>query len=468
MFELTEKEISSVELSKRLAENKAGALVTFEGWVRDHNQGLKVKSLEYQVYESLALKEGAKILHEAKEKFNLHGIECVHRHGHLKIGEIAVWVGASASHRDEAFKATRYVIDEIKHRLPIWKKEHYLNQEPEWVYCQHHATHVHFEFADYFRKQCTVVDPAPLRAKKVIVIGAGGLGCPALQGLATSGIGFLTIIDPDQVDVSNLHRQPLYRLSDVGEKKAILAVQRLNEMNEWLQTTAVTEFVNAENAVALLTGADLVLDCTDTLATKFLIHDVCFALKIPLVSASIYRFEGQLRTFLPNAKESGCLRCLYPTTPDDENIGNCNDFGVLGAAVSALGSLQASQAIQFLSTGKSASVANTHYFDFETLTVTKIKNLVRKECEVCSSASSFTPPKVSAQPLEVQAAQLTGLEKLIDIREDQDPDFSHFIGKPEKIVIYCHKGIRSQRVAKEWRARGVSEIYSLVGGAGSL
>lgn len=137
MFSICDTALDRDALMEFLRDDRAGAMVVFEGWVRDHNDGKKVSSLEYQVYEELALKEGLKILEEAKKKFSLHQIAGAHRQGHLKLGEVAVWVGAVASHRDEAFQAARYVIDEIKRRLPVWKKEHYAEQKPEWVYCAH-------------------------------------------------------------------------------------------------------------------------------------------------------------------------------------------------------------------------------------------------------------------------------------------------------------------------------------------
>lgn len=120
-----------------------GGFVSFEGWVRDRNEGQQVLRLEYQVYEALALKEGNRIINEALERFPVASAVCVHRAGMLEIGELAVWVGVSAGHRDEAFKACRYIIDEIKHRVPIWKKEYYAGGDSGWVNCEACASHAH-------------------------------------------------------------------------------------------------------------------------------------------------------------------------------------------------------------------------------------------------------------------------------------------------------------------------------------
>lgn len=138
VFTCTDRPIETESLIQRLCCPQAGALVTFTGWVRDHNEGKSVSSLEYQIYGELALKEGLKIISEAQQNFALQDAIAVHRQGHLHIGDIAVWVGTSASHREAAFSANRYIIDQIKLRLPIWKKEHYHHQPAQWVYCSHH------------------------------------------------------------------------------------------------------------------------------------------------------------------------------------------------------------------------------------------------------------------------------------------------------------------------------------------
>ena len=124
-----------------LEQPGCGGYVTFEGWVRNRNDGHDVTRLEYQAYEKLALKEGERIMAEAKEKFPFEAAECVHRVGLLEIGDLAVWVAVSSVHRDEAFKACRYIIDEVKHRVPIWKKEHYADGHSGWVNCERCAQH---------------------------------------------------------------------------------------------------------------------------------------------------------------------------------------------------------------------------------------------------------------------------------------------------------------------------------------
>ena len=135
-MKITDKEIKITQASIRLRNMRAGAYASFEGWIRNHNEGQNVRSLEYEVYEPIAIKEGENIIDEAKKKFNIHHASCIHRSGLLDIGECAVWVGVSASHRKDAFEACKFIIDEVKSRLPIWKKEYYENGDSGWVNCE--------------------------------------------------------------------------------------------------------------------------------------------------------------------------------------------------------------------------------------------------------------------------------------------------------------------------------------------
>ena len=141
MFELCNTALEPEALKSSLADHGAGACVTFEGWVRDHNEGQRVERLEYEAYPALALAEGQRIVEEARARYGLIVAHCVHRVGSLALGELAVWVGVSTAHRDEAFAACRYIIDEIKHRVPIWKKEHYVGGDSGWVNCARCAGH---------------------------------------------------------------------------------------------------------------------------------------------------------------------------------------------------------------------------------------------------------------------------------------------------------------------------------------
>ena len=133
MFILSPETIDSAPLRQKLEDASAGGCVTFEGWVRNENEGREVRQLEYEGYEAVAVKEGQKVLDEALEKFDVLHAECVHRVGHLEVGDLAVWIGVSAGHRAAAFDACRYIIEQVKHRLPIWKKETYTDGDSGWL-----------------------------------------------------------------------------------------------------------------------------------------------------------------------------------------------------------------------------------------------------------------------------------------------------------------------------------------------
>ncbi|MEO0424582.1 MAG: molybdenum cofactor biosynthesis protein MoaE [Pseudomonadota bacterium] len=142
-FEFADSALDLFALRGRTQDDHCGGYVAFEGWVRDHNEGRSVLRLEYEAYEGLAVKEGARIIAEAAERWPITKAGCVHRVGQLEIGDVAVWVGVSAAHRDEAFQAARYIIDEVKVRVPIWKKEHFTDGDSGWVNCERCASHGH-------------------------------------------------------------------------------------------------------------------------------------------------------------------------------------------------------------------------------------------------------------------------------------------------------------------------------------
>lgn len=141
MFRIAAQPFEPSALQRMLADQRAGACVTFEGWVRNRNEGQPVHSLEYEAYEPLAVKEGERILAEARTKFELLDAAAVHRVGHLQLGELAIWVGVVAEHRGAAFDACRYIVDEAKARLPIWKKEHYASGATAWINCATRGDH---------------------------------------------------------------------------------------------------------------------------------------------------------------------------------------------------------------------------------------------------------------------------------------------------------------------------------------
>jgi molybdopterin synthase catalytic subunit len=140
-FRFSHEAIDPVALRAELVDPHCGGFAAFEGWVRNHNEGQQVTRLEYEAFEALGVREGERIIEEARKRFGVDRILCVHRLGSLGLTDTAVWVGAAAAHRDEAFRACRFVIDEVKHRVPIWKKEHYVSGDSGWVNCERCAAH---------------------------------------------------------------------------------------------------------------------------------------------------------------------------------------------------------------------------------------------------------------------------------------------------------------------------------------
>ena len=283
MFQVTEKPIDLERWIQKARNPRAGAFVEFQGWVRDHNEGKKVQSLEYEIFESLARKEAVKIITKAKAKFQVLDIQVVHRVGHMDIGDLAVWVGVSSEHRSAGFRACRYVMDEVKVRLPIWKKEYYLEEDAKWVNCQG-CYQKKIVKQDYYEKQIKLKnlgEPGQKRLQnsQLLVVGAGGLGCPALSYLVAAGVGQITICDPDLLEVSNLHRQTLYSHENIGEYKVNLAKAKLESLNPFVHIQGLSKRVDLGNVQALVASHDLVLDCTDNFESKFLIHDACFFFK---------------------------------------------------------------------------------------------------------------------------------------------------------------------------------------------
>jgi rhodanese-related sulfurtransferase len=224
----------------------------------------------------------------------------------------------------------------------------------------------------------------------------------------------------------------------------------LMEVNPFIAVDAMVESFKTNH----VTGYDLVLDCTDNMATKYFIHDVCFKNKVPLISAGVYKFEGQVRTFIP---EQGCLRCYVTETPDDSLLGNCNDFGVLGATTSVLGSIQAAEAVEFLVNGKNATFEATLHLNVKTLSQMKIKNTAKADCPVCMGKH-----EIKTIDLEVDT---TSEGRVVDIREMSDEEISQLNFTSEKIILACHRGVRSKKVAEALRAQGHAQVYSLKGGA---
>jgi adenylyltransferase/sulfurtransferase len=502
-----------------------GGYVSFEGWVRDHNDGQQVERLEYEAFEALAVREGERIVAEAIRRFGVTKARCIHRVGVLELGDVAVWVGVSAPHRGEAFSACRYIIDEVKHRVPIWKKEYYVSGNSGWVNCErcasaahdHHDHHDHdhhhdhssghghadeakaaaqsadvegkpvarhpvgLPASDYSRQQVLPEigqdGQARIRRARVLVIGAGGLGVPVLGYLAGAGVGTLGVMDGDTLDPSNLHRQTLYSLQDTGRSKALLAAERLRTLNPEVDIRPYVEHASPQNLSGIAAGYDVVVDCSDNFTTRFLVNDVAVTLGKAAVLASVYQYEGQLQVVTAG---SACLRCLWPDGTRDGTVGNCAQAGVLGPVPGVLGSLQALEVLKVILEIDSPARTGVILVDLRTLESRRLTSRRAADCpEHCAVALGG---KVDADDhLGVVATLPTTDWVVVDVRELNEvtaqplpgPSIHIPLGQlldhPEQLaadaryLCVCARGKRGLEAAKALRRAGRNAM-ALTGG----
>lgn len=181
---------------------------------------------------------------------------------------------------------------------------------------------------------------------KVLVIGAGGLGCPILQYLSSCGVGTIGIVDFDTIEIHNLHRQILYGIDDVGKQKALISKEKLSKQYPHIQITAFNELLSEENAEKIISQFDIVVDGSDNFHTRYLVNDTCVAMNKPLVYGSILKFEGQLSVFNVNGSKN--LRDIFPEAPNAEDVPNCDENGVLGALPATIGSMMALETLKLI------------------------------------------------------------------------------------------------------------------------
>lgn len=222
-----------------------------------------------------------------------------------------------------------------------------------------------------------------LLQSKVLVIGMGGLGSPLLMYLAAAGIGNITIIDNDNVELSNLQRQVIHSTQNIGRPKVDSAKSFIEKINPEIKITKINSRVDADNIIELIAKQDVIADGSDNFKTRFLVADTCFKLKKTLISAAITKYEGQISTW-KNKKNLPCYRCLFANEPNDSNINNCSSNGVLGSIGGVFGSLQATEVIkEILNIGSSLS-GFLNIYDLLNNTFRKIKINKDPHCKFCS------------------------------------------------------------------------------------
>ena len=338
-----------------------------------------------------------------------------------------------------------------------------------------------------------------LKQAQVLIIGCGGLGAPVSYYLAAAGVGKLTLVDADTVDLSNLQRQIIYTENDIGKPKASCSQQRLKQLNSDISIDAVCESLTPTNAVELISDADLVLDCTDNFNTRYLINDACKALGKYWLYASVYQFSGQCALFSPGGS---CFRCLFPSAPID--APDCNAAGVLGVLPGLLGTLQATEALRFLLGLPTAIENNLMLIETETLQFQKMALQTKAGCLCCQKGFNFNlhkydhtdykPVCSSDKPVDtasINAEQFDALcqrddIQLIDVRDDNERAAFHLGGehiplakincetfdcslldKQKTLLLYCQSGVRSQ-LARDILLDKNLKALSIIGGIAQI
>lgn len=332
----------------------------------------------------------------------------------------------------------------------------------------------------------------------VLVIGAGGLGAPALLYLAAAGIGRLGIVDFDVVDISNLQRQVIFTTTDVGKSKAEVAAERLRQLNPNIQFMIHQTRITSNNAFGLMDGYDVIIDGSDNLATRYLVNDVCVLLNKQLIYGSVFQFEGQASVFNfleADGSRGPNYRDLFPEPPPPEMVPSCSEGGVLGVLPGMIGTIQATEAIKVITgIGKTLSGRLLLYdaFDFTIRTINIRKNPSNPVSGLEPSITTLidydafcNPIKFSALP-EISVQELKSLMdsnstyQLIDVREHTEVAIVSLpaIHIPLKemgstvdrishnipIIVYCKSGARSATAVRLLQAQGFRNVKSLAGG----
>ncbi|MBB6236952.1 adenylyltransferase/sulfurtransferase [Pedobacter sp. AK013] len=315
-----------------------------------------------------------------------------------------------------------------------------------------------------------------LKAASILVIGAGGLGCPVLQYLAAAGIGQMGIVDNDVVELSNLHRQILYNHMDVGQPKAKVATEKLALLNPHVQLSAYHERFMANNAVSICEAYDIVIDCSDNFTTRYLVNDTCVSLGKTLIFGSILQFEGQVAVF--NHQGGPNYRDLYPAPPT-ENI-NCIEGGVIGILPGIVGLYMANEAIK-LTCGIGETLAG------KLMTINALNNTVlvfnlakEKPTKIVKAETTVnTAKEIDKATLSQWLSESTDEIFLIDVRESYEHEENNIGGinlplyelresfstipKNKKVVCYCQTGQRSKMAVQLLAGLYEGKVYSLTG-----
>jgi adenylyltransferase/sulfurtransferase len=340
-----------------------------------------------------------------------------------------------------------------------------------------------------------------LKNARVLVVGAGGLGSPALLYLAAAGIGTLGVVDFDVVDESNLQRQIIHGISDVGRPKAVSAMESIREVNPLVNVVLHEERLDSDNAMQIFEPYDLIVDGTDNFATRYLVNDACVLLGKPYVWGSIYRFDGQASVFW--AEHGPCYRCLYPEPPPPGMVPSCAEGGVLGVLCASIGSIQVNEAIKLIMGIGDPLVGRLMIYDALDMTYRPVRVRKDPECPVCGKNPTVTElidyeefcgtvsedAQKAAAGSTITASELKEMLDrkddifLVDVREPNEYEIVSIPGavlipkgeflsgaalermpQDKRIVLHCKSGQRSAECLAVVKDAGFSDAVHLGGG----
>ena len=338
-----------------------------------------------------------------------------------------------------------------------------------------------------------------LKNAKVLCVGAGGLGSPALMYLAAAGVGTLGIIDFDVVDESNLQRQVIHGQSDVGRSKAESARDSVREINPLVQVNLHEERLDSSNAMRIFEPYDLIVDGTDNFATRYLVNDACVLLGKPYVWGSIYRFDGQASVFW--SEHGPCYRCLYPEPPPPGMVPSCAEGGVLGVLCASIGSIQVTEAIKVLTGTGEPLVGRLMIYDALEMSYRAVKVRKDPECPLCGKNPTITElidyeafcgtvsdeAQQAAAGSTITATELKDLQDrgeaiyLVDVREPAEWEIVKLSGavlipkgelagklselpQDRPVIAYCKTGVRSAEALALLKNAGFADAKHLQGG----
>jgi sulfur-carrier protein adenylyltransferase/sulfurtransferase len=337
------------------------------------------------------------------------------------------------------------------------------------------------------------VGQSKLRAAHVLVVGAGGLGSPALLYLAAAGVGKLTVVDPDVISLSNLQRQVLFKSAEVGSSKSKAAQEQLQGLNPGVKVEPFCISLDESNVQSFVSSASVVVDCSDNFTTRYLLNDACVKWQKPLSYAAISRFEGQ-SAFFRNSPSDPCLRCLFPKPPAPGAVLNCSEAGVLGVLPGVFGLIQAKDVLRFLISGISSQKL-THWDlwtdEFHSFQLSKVPH-----CEVCSVVDK-SALKVVADPGQLSSkdqyfskgnqiqpknafaklksfflldvrlpeeCKIVSLPNAVNIPLSELVSRANELPRNVSLLVYCKSGGRSQQACLELQKLGFEDTWNLEGG----